>query len=65
MQPSEFWGLPVEDFWTELDSKIEEGRKLKEISEGSKYGKKTGGFSGQEWEAARRKHAEKMKARND
>jgi len=54
--------LPIDDFWAELDSKIEEGRKLKEISNGSKK-MASGGFSGAEWEAARRKHADKMKAR--
>lgn len=64
MQPSEFWGLPLCDFWAELDSKIEESRKLREISEGTKASKgSSGGFSGADWEAARRKHAEKMKAR--
>lgn len=64
MQPSEFWALPLCDFWAELDSKIEEGRRLKEMTDGYKA-KPTGGsvFSREEWEAARRKHREKM--RND
>lgn len=62
MQPSEFWRLPICDFWAELDSKIEESRKLKEMTAG--IGKKSGNvFSRDEWEAARRKHAEKMKAK--
>jgi hypothetical protein len=63
MQPSEFWRLPICDFWAELDSKIEEGRKLKEMTEGIGKGKPGNVFTGAEWEAARRKHAEKMKAK--
>jgi hypothetical protein len=55
--------LPICDFWAELDSKIEEGRKLKEMTEGIGKGKPGNVFTGAEWEAARRKHAEKMKAK--
>jgi hypothetical protein len=62
MQPSEFWRLPICDFWAELDQKIDEARKIKEMTEGAKS--KTGiVFSREQWEAARRKHAEKMKAK--
>jgi hypothetical protein len=64
MQPSEFWRLPIHDFWAEMDSKIEEARKIKEMT--GEIGKPKGAgriFSHGEWEAARRKHAEKMKAK--
>lgn len=62
MQPSEFWRLPVCDFWAELDSKIDEARKMQELSEDIKTGKSGAkAFSKAEWEAARRKHREKMK----
>ena len=59
MQPSEFWALPLCDFWAELDSKIEEARKLKEMT--GEYRNKSNVFSRDEWEAARRKHREKMR----
>jgi hypothetical protein len=63
MQPSEFWRLPICDFWAEVDSRVEEARKVKEISEGMK-GKGGGSvFSSAQWEEARRKHREKMKAK--
>ena len=52
--------MPLCDFWAELDAKIDESRKIKEITSGKKSG---GGFSQAEWDAARRKHAEKMKAK--
>ena len=63
MQPSEFWRLPICDFWAELDGKIEENRKLEEMTNGFKAGKVGGGnvFTHAEWEAARRKHRERMK----
>lgn len=59
IQPSEFWTLPVYDFWAEMDSKIIEANKLKEITAGNKAGMK--GFSTPaQWEDARRRHREKM-----
>lgn len=65
MQPSEFWTLPVADWWAELDGKIAEARqmedRLEEIRSGNVKGK-SNVFSRSEWEAARRKHSEKMKA---
>lgn len=62
MQPSEFWRLPVCDFWAELDNKVVEARKLQEMTDGYKSGKSGGNvFSRSEWEAARKKHREKAK----
>lgn len=60
MQPSEFWALPVVDWWVELDAKIKENNKLREISEG---GAKGGGFSQAEWADARARHKAKMNDR--
>ncbi len=57
MQPSEFWRLPLWDFWAELDAKVIEARKIGELTGKGKSG---GGFSQSEWETARRKHREKM-----
>lgn len=61
MQPSEFWRLPICDFWAELDAKIEESERIKEITANA-GGKGNGSnvFSRAEWEAARKKHREKM-----
>lgn len=57
IQPSEFWKLPVYDFWAELDAKVIEAEKLREMT----AGQKTSGnvFSREDWEAARAKHREK------
>ena len=52
--------MPLCDFWAEYDAKVEEGRRIKEMTEGKG---KAGGFSQAEWAEARRKHAEKMKAK--
>lgn len=62
MQPSEFWRLPVCDFWAELDAKVDEARKMQEMTEDFKAGKGGKGnvFSRAEWDAARKKHREKM-----
>ena len=63
MQPSEFWGLPVSDWWAELDAHLVEAKQMEERLEEMKSGKKSGSaFSKAEWDAARAKHAEKMKA---
>ena len=64
MQPSEFWALPVADWWAELDGKIAEARQLEERLDEIKTGAKPKAnvFSREEWEAARRKHSENMKA---
>lgn len=52
------------DFWAELDGKVIEARKLQEMTDGFKsgggMGKAAGGFSKAEWDAARKKHREKM-----
>jgi hypothetical protein len=61
MQPSEFWRLPLFDFWTELDSKIEEVNKLKEMTEGKV--KPKGIATAAQWEEGRRRHREKMAVR--
>lgn len=65
MQPSEFWALPVADWWVELDAKIVEARQMEEkLEEMRGKGKGSGNvFSSAEWAEARRKHAEKMRAK--
>jgi hypothetical protein len=63
MQPSEFWKLPICDFWAELDSKLEEARQIKAMTDGLKGGSVGGNgnvFSHAEWEDARRRHREKV-----
>ena len=63
MQPSEFWKLPICDWWTELDGKIEQNRKIEEqIREAS--GEKTGPTEA-DWEDARRRHRAKMEKLKD
>lgn len=63
MQPSEFWALPVADWWAELDAHIAEARRLEDRLKDAKAGKVGGSaFSEAEWAAARKRHAEKMKA---
>ena len=59
IQPSEFWRLSPWEWWVEFDAKVAESRRIEERSGGNKSG---GGFSKSEWNAARKKHAEKMKA---
>jgi len=49
--------MPIVDWWVELDAKIEESRRLKEMAEGHK--KTGGGFSRAEWEEARKRHKAK------
>jgi len=53
--------LPLCDFWAELDAKIEESERIKETMAGA-GGKGNGAsvFSREEWDAARKKHREKM-----
>lgn len=66
MQPSEFWRLPIADWWAELDAHIAENRLVNERLEQAKGGGKgKSAFSGAEWQAARRKHSERMKAKDD
>ena len=56
--------MPVCDFWAELDAKIEESRRMQEMTDGFKSGKSGSNvFSHSEWEEARRKHREKMRAK--
>lgn len=63
MQPSEFWALSPWEWWIELDAKLEANKRIEDRLEDAKAGKKGGGaFTRAEWEAARKKHAEKMKA---
>lgn len=63
IQPSEFWQLPVADWWVELDAKLVEARQMEERLDQAKTGKSArGAFTNAEWDAARKKHAEKMKA---
>lgn len=66
MQPSEFWQLPVADWWAELDAHIVESRMVKEQVERAKGGGKgRSAFTGAEWQEARRKRVERLKAKND
>lgn len=51
MQPSEFWSLSPQEWWWEFDEKLLEHKRLT---------KKGGGLSQADWEAARRKHKERM-----
>lgn len=60
MQPSEFWQLPVYDWWVELDAKIVESRRIEEMTSGKAT---AGGFTKSEWDKARRMHKEKMNDR--
>jgi hypothetical protein len=48
--------MSVQEWWWEADSKIAVSKRIT---------KKSGGFSEAEWDAARRKHRERMKAKND
>jgi hypothetical protein len=55
--------LPLCDFWAELDAKIEEGERIKAMTEdakGGSVGRNGNVFSHAEWEDARRRHREKM-----
>ena len=57
MQPSEFWRLSPWEWWSELDAKMKAQEQIEKI-----MGKgKSAGFSSGEWDAARKKHSEKMK----
>ena len=61
MQPSEFWGLPVSDWWIELDAKLAESRAMEEKMDEVRTGKPNGGgFSKAEWADARKRHKERM-----
>ena len=58
--------LPVADWWAELDGKIAEARQMEERLDEIRIGKQGGKgsvFSRDQWEAARRKHAEKKRAK--
>lgn len=55
MQPSEFWNLSPQEWWWEADAKIRLGKQLK-------IGR--GGISEADWEDARKRHQEKMRAKN-
>lgn len=62
MQPSEFWALPVADWWAEFDGHVSESRRMEEKMGEMRTGKKGGAFSKAEWDAARKRHSEKMRA---
>lgn len=55
VQPSEFWALSPREWWWEADDKI---RQAKAMRIGM------GGHSELEWEEARKRHREKMKAKH-
>lgn len=57
MQPSEFWVLPVCDWWVELDGKIAENKRIEDLTKG---GSARSGFSQAEWADARARHKAKM-----
>ena len=62
MQPSEFWRLPIDDWWCEFDAKMAEARAMEEKMAEAQGGKaKGGGFTKAEWEDARRRHKERQK----
>lgn len=54
MRPDDFWALSLTEFWWELDFRAAAQQKLKKPASGNK-------FSDEDWAAARRLHAEKMK----
>lgn len=61
IQPSEFWKMPIADWWVELDAQLDQADRIKEITEGAK--KPGGKFSGAEWADARKRFKER-KAKN-
>jgi hypothetical protein len=61
MQPSEFWGLHVYDWWAEFDAKIKEARAMDERLDEVRGAKVSGAFSKAEWADARRRHAERKR----
>lgn len=52
MQPSEFWALSPLEWWWEFDARMAAQKRLTN---------KGGGFSGADWEAARKRHKERMR----
>jgi hypothetical protein len=56
MAPSEFWLLSPQEWFWELDAKVEEAKRMQPSNEES-----GSAFSQSEWADARRRHAEKMK----
>lgn len=61
MQPSEFWSLPVSDWWVELDAHIAEAKQLEAKMDEAKSGRKSGSvFSADQWEDAKRRHKERL-----
>lgn len=55
LQPSEFWGMSVSEWWWLFDATIEHAKSLKDHGRAS-----TSEF---DWEDARRRHKEKMNDR--
>lgn len=62
MQPSEFWGLSPAEWWAEFDARVSDSEKLKASMDQKPGGKGMSAFSRAEWEDARRRHHQKMKA---
>jgi len=65
IQPSEFWAMSVWEWWAELDAKIIENRKIREMSGGRKGGGTNTSFAPAAWAAARKRHKEKMNGRTE
>lgn len=57
IQPSEFWAMPIVDWWVELDGKVVESKR---IQEAAKRGGSNSAFTEAEWAEARAKHKAKM-----
>jgi len=54
MQPNEFWDLSTTEFWWEFDTKAKTLEMMKNYKAGA------GGYSEAAWDAARKRHTEKM-----
>jgi len=54
MQPNEFWELSLTEFWWEFDAHVAQNNAMKPGPKGP------GSFSRAEWQAARKRHKEKM-----
>jgi len=64
MQPSEFWALPVADWWCEFDAHLVEARRMEGKMAEARGGKAKGSsFSPDQWDRARKEHAAKMRAK--
>lgn len=58
VQPSEFWAMAIRDWWWEYAARDEESRELRRMADTPAK------FRGPKWDEARKRHAEKMRAKN-